>query len=319
MVLRYLDIVNKAMAEAKVTVDPLTAANFAAPPRTLLYNMFKEWVNVAYEELLIDRPDWYFRKERTTVSVWPRLLLGEVAGSIAVGDILVGDTSGVQFRVVATHSHEEAEQNLETELTVSAEFTDQHRPSNFIYHETLNRLSPTPVTDIAYLSGVGRYDFKSLVPGLQSIDEQSVNAHKTPEDNVNGTYQSGTFPVTDVTWPVWNKHYDLFPWTEGGFPQYISQTSQGNYALYPQPLEETLLSFEYTRKVLPLVLWNDVPEGLPEKYHRYLVWRAVQEFADFDKNGALFMRATKHVDKYLFWLMRDESPSIGFAPSRFDF
>src|SRR5688572_9729936 len=96
----FLELVNGAISEAKATLDPLTSANFADPPRTMLYNKFKEWVNRAYKELLLDRNEWFFQKERTVTSIGPRIHV--VAKNVSyvplVGDTLRGQTS--QFDVV---------------------------------------------------------------------------------------------------------------------------------------------------------------------------------------------------------------------------
>ena len=75
--LTYLYLVNTTLAEAKITLDPLTEANFADPPRTAMYNNVKRWVNEDLLALLTTRNEWFTRKERAVVEIYPRLQLAE--------------------------------------------------------------------------------------------------------------------------------------------------------------------------------------------------------------------------------------------------
>ena len=78
-----------------------------------------------------------------------------------------------------------------------------------------------------------------------------------------------------------------------------------------------LLSFDFTRSVNELVNFDDVPEGIPDRFQDYLMWRAVQELGDFDNQTKLYLRASKHVEEYLFWMHRDEMPQPKFGISKF--
>lgn len=303
----FIQIVNEAVDEAKVSVDPLTSGNFASPPRTQMYDRFKRWVNVAYRELLMDRKEWQFRNERATVSVWPRLHLSGLTYVPSVGDVLETDSSGVRFTVKAVHSHEDVEQDTTVEHTVSVEFAVPEQRSNLILRENINRISPTAATNVGYVKGWGTYDFRPMVPYLESININSVTLHQTVANATTSGAQA--YPVTPVTREQWLPEYDSYPWN-GEFPNYIVQTSQGTYDLYPRPDGEYLLSFDFTRTIPTLVNHDDTPFGLPEEYHEYLVWKAVEEYADYDGNPKLFARARKHTEKYRNYLERDQMPEI---------
>src|SRR6476620_6324257 len=125
-----MELVNNAVIESKVTLDVLTSANFATPPRTVMYNNFKRWVNMAYRELMMKRKEWYFRNERATVSVMPRLHLAGLNYIPSVNDVLEGVSSGVRFTVKAVHAHEDVEQDSTVEYTVSVSFADGSTPEN---------------------------------------------------------------------------------------------------------------------------------------------------------------------------------------------
>lgn len=328
----FLQIVNRAIKESKTTLDELTAANFADPPRTILYSRFKDWINTAYKELMMDRPEWFFRQERAIVTIYPRLYLTNLATEIIggageesttqivlqIGDTLEAQSSGVQVTVVGIFEHEEIENNNLYEATVEVLPVEGFELNHLLIGETFDRILPTAELEIAKLGGVGRYAFEELQPGLHAINPDTVKVHRTPAEAAlaNSTYGSNNFPVEQRQWYHWPVDYDMYPWA-GPRPTYIVQTPQGSYGLYPQPEEEMLLSFDYTRKLGEMSSATDVPEALPDDMHMYLVWKAVEEFADFDRNQEIFSRARKHVTKYETILQRDYLPKFKWAPNRF--
>jgi hypothetical protein len=217
------------------------------------------------------------------------------------------------------YSHEEIENNAATEVTLDVTINDGFDLNHLLIGETFDRLTPSAEPIIAKLRGVGRYTFEALQPGLHAIDPDSIFVHKLPAEAAlnNSTYGSNKFPVLHRDWYHWPVDYDLYPWT-GQYPSYISQTPQGSYALYPQPEEPMLMSFDYIRKLTPMVNYDDVPEALPNDLHMYLVWKAVEEYADFDRNPQVFARAHKHVVHYTKILQRDYLPKFKFGESRFN-
>lgn len=306
----YLQLVNEAMAEAKVSVDPLTSADFATNDSHLLYTQFKTWVNEAYEELFMDRREWLFRKERAVVTIYPRVYMGGLTYSPAAGDVLVGQSSGTIMTVQDVHTFEEAEQNSASEATLSVTFDADTPPRNLIMRELFDRTSPTSATGVGYLSGPGRYDFADEVAGLEAIDYDTLRVHRIPSAgyaaNVNDQ------PVHPVPWTKWQSEYELYPWA-GELPQYVAETLQGSYALFPQPEGEALLSFEYTQGVQLMSAHGDIPSALPARYHTYLKWKAVEKFADWDRQSQLYMYARKHSEQYRNWMELYEMPEIGIV------
>lgn len=317
--LTYLEIVNRAVKESKVSLDPLTSAGFADPPRTLLYTRFKDWVNDAYVELYNKRPEWFFRQERGLVTIYPRLYITGVTTTLAVGDVLEAQATGQQVTVQATWTHEQIENNAATELTIDVLPVTGSHIYNLLMGETFDRISPSPEVAIATLRGVGRYSFEALQPGLHAIDPDTIFAHKLPMIAAarSQTFSGNQYPVVHRDWYHWPVDYDMNPWG-GEIPTFITQTPQGSFAIYPQPENAMLLSFNYTRKINPMANATDVPEALPNDLHMYLVWRTVQEYADFDRSPEVFSRATKHVREYENILQRDYLPQFKWEPSRFN-
>ena len=320
----FLDLVNNAIYESKATLDPLTSGNFASPPRTTLYSRFKNWVNMAYHELLMKRKEWHFRKERATVDIWPRIHVTglDVSFTPAVGDVLVGQSSGVQLTVYGVHTFEDVELDTSNEYTLSVLPVAGYDLRNLILRENFSRTTPTPFANGCYLKGIGQYSFNDLVTNLESIDPNTVTVSKTPSEAASEglTLFANVSPVTYVPWESWQEAItgtNVSSWL-GDAPIYISRTPQGKWELFPQPETKMQLSFDFTTKLPSLSAYSDTPIIIPEQYHDYLMWRAVQEYADFDSQAKLFMRATKHVEEYLYWLNRDQMPDIKLDLGRFN-
>lgn len=306
----FLDIVNEVVDETKVTLDHLTSSNFDNPPRTTMYNRFKSWVNMAYKELLLDHPEWMFRTERGVQTIWPRILVTGLNYVPSAGDVLIGQFSGVEVTVVAIHPFEFVERQGTIQYTLSVIPTEENSLGSFYLNEPLDKEYPVTDTAVGYFAGPGAYNFTDVDENVDDIQEFTVRTSRTPEDayEENQTYGSNSYPVQYVEWEDWS-YFNQYPWN-GDRPQYITRGPEGNFHLWPHPAGEQLITFEYARTIPKLESWGDSPDGLPDKFQDYLVWRAVQEYADFDQQSKLYMRASKHVDRYLLWLARDEIKEI---------
>lgn len=314
----YLELVNRALVESKVTLDPLTSVNFATPPGSIMYDHFKRWCNDAYQELALSRNDWQFRKERATVTVYPRLQVAGLPGSITPGDILRTKTSGVQLTVIEVHIFENIEQpNNGAEVTISFLYDDPSQAADIILGEELEEINPTPTALVGYVKGWGFYDFRELLPVSLQIDPESVYLNKTVQDSFDeGDLNS--YPVAFLPWETFDTKYayryiDMYY----GAARAIAQTPQGSYELYPRLDKAYLLSFDYTRDFEPLTTWDSIPDILPPEYHQYLMWKTVMEYADFDGNAKVFARAKKHIDQYAYWYDRDNLPRPTMIQDRF--
>lgn len=315
----FLQLVNDAIIESKVTLDPLTVANFDSPPRTHLYNRFKDWVNRSYKELMIKRNEWHMRNERAILEIWPRLHLTALTYVPSIGDVLVGSESGVQFTVKGVYSYEDAVLgDAVTEHTLAVQFADGAIIGDLILNETFDRVSPSAATNVGQLKGLGFYDFKAEIPQLQRVDHHNITIFEHPSNITTATRgnMASVRPLFFVPWEKWVSEYAMYSWA-GNMPEFITQTPQGSFDFYPKPDKNYLVSINYARTPLPLVAATDIPEALPEEYEDYILWRTVVEFADYDSNTRLFARANKHVEEYLYWLERDQMPEIKMGRNRF--
>lgn len=321
----FLQLVNDAVLESKVTLDPLTVDNFHTPPRTDLYNRFKRWINRAQEELFMHDKQWYFLVGRTSLRVWPRLHLTNLNVVPSVGDEFVCHTSGLRFLVVKVHTFETIQGSGLQEATVSIEFVGQEfgirtpAMNRVIFNEKISRVLPTPVTDAGMVKGVGYFDFRSEIPYLDKIIMDTVKAHPLPEDSPY-PYQYNPGMSGQPLYPTRVGH-ELYPrnaqvWANG-LPNNIGETRQGFYEILPHPVKPMILEFNFTKKMVPLVQPEDIPATLPPEYHDYLMWKAVAEYADWDRNPTVFARARKHIDNFDFYLFRDQTRIPAFGEMKF--
>lgn len=310
MSLTYLEIVNNAILEGKVTLDPLTSANFADPPRTRLYNDIKRWVNIAYKELLMRRNEAFSRSERAIITVYPRLQLSGLTYVPSVNDVLEGATSGVRFTVIGVHTAEDVDNSADVERTVSVEFSTTTPPQYLILGEVVDRISPAAATSVGIVKGAGYFDLRQEVDGLNYVVENSLAIEMT-EDATMLT------PVRMVSWDYMLPEQLAVPWTNAS-PSLMYKNRQGTYGLWPHINRPTRLAFSYVRTLPSLTDWDDIPSELPEDYHDLIMWKTVAELADFNNDTRLFARANKHVENYLNWQERDEMPKVFLDLYRFD-
>lgn len=316
----FLELVNDAMAESKVSLDPLTSANFASPPRTAMYNHFKRWVNRAYKDLLLKRNEWFMRQERATITIYPRLQLVMLAGTLAAGDVLEGNSSGTSFKVLAIHTTEDVELDATIEHTVSVEYVDgKDTADNLILNENVSRVTPTILTDIARIKGRGRYSFSELVPYVDEVDQTSFTIQDAVAfDSTPSPTEQSVVPVLSYSpWESWRGYYELFG-TATGKPYIITRADDGLWDFYPRPNEPFDISFSYSQDVGTMVAYNDVPQLLPPKFGDLIMWMAVADYADFDERPKVYARAKKHINEYNFMMDRDQLPRVGLDLYRFD-
>ncbi|WQZ00974.1 adaptor (gatekeeper) protein [Stenotrophomonas phage StenR_269] len=308
--LTYLYLVNTVLAEGKITLDPLTEADFLNPPRTAMYNNVKRWVNEALRELLTTRNEWFTRKERAVVEVYPRVQVTDTLVPPLIGYVYRGRTSGVEFVVRQIHTDEVIEGSTSLEATLSVEFLDDEQNiTDLAVSEFLDVITPAPTVSAARYKGVGYYNLAALAGNAELVNDRSLVFQPTLED-----YEEGNVWYETPT--------SLIPWNEMGAarlglrvsndagPYYVSRTPLGTYSFWPLLNKRKLLAFDYTRNITDMVDALDVPVGIPEKYQMWLVWRAIQEYGDFQQNGQIWSRGNKNAERFMNLMERDNAPEV---------
>lgn len=318
----YMELVNEAIKEARVSLDPLTVLNFASPPNHEMYSNFKRWVNRAYEYTVLDRDEWQFRMERATITLFPRLQL-RMSGvtALSVSDVIECDTSGVTFEILAIHSVEDVETDTALEYTVSVEYTQGNTfADKIVFNETFSRVSPSPASSIGNIKGRGRYSFRDVIPQIGDIDPNSFYIQKALQ--YNPTIGTGDLsPILKLTPDTsnmyWRDYYTDFN-SASGRPLYIYELEDGNWDFYPRLNEPYDVNLSYAQKFQLLSAYDDIPFFIPADYHDMLMWKAVAEYADYDQKPAVYSRAIKNIRRFDAHITRKELPELILDLQRFD-
>lgn len=323
----FLELVNEVVYESKVTLDPLLSGNFASPPRTSMYGRIKRWVNQSYTELLNDKPEWFFKNERAVITVRPRLLVTNIDlitnPMLFINDRLIGEKSGVVIQVESVDILLEPGDGTEgDEITIGYSVISGDA-NDMVLNEylTLDPIAVGPdISQYARIGGRGRYDLAQNRPQMDSVLESSVMIQPAVDFQTNpgpGDL-NGLWPVnvlsTYTPMDTWGDMFALSP----GRPAALIRARNGLYELYPHPDQPYDISFSYNVRPVPMVNHDSTPALLPEKYHEYLVWAAIEKLADFNSDQKLYVRAKKTADKYRSYLYRDYMPHPKLFLAAFD-
>lgn len=317
--MNYLSIVNDLIAESKQVLDPLTSVNFASPPRTVMYDRMKSWVKQSYIDVLEERREWFFTNERGVVTIQPRLHLAKIDSSYIplVGDVLVGDQSGVRFELTEVFTDNEG-QDRNDEYTVSVRYDNVVDPSQLIQWETFTALSGlNTYPEIGRVENRGTYRLQQYIPTIDWVDMSSITLKKSVLDpDFYNTPSNEMVPLTQLDWPQYLRHYDNF-YAPPAHPRFVTKAPNGDLQFFPYPDALYDVAFDYEQTAPELEDWDDVPSLLPSKHHKLLVWKAMIELADFNNDRALYARANKKYLERLGWLMRDYIPEMTLETSLF--
>lgn len=306
----FIELVNTAIDESKVSLDPLTPLNFDDPPRTAMYQRMKRWVNDAYKELLTTRNEWFTRKERALVTVYPRVHITNAIVPPVIGYVYRGRVSEVEFTVRQIHQDELIEGGSPDDYTLSVEFNeDDQSMYTFAKGEDLDIISPAPTVRAARYKGIGFYNLAALADNAELIDKTTLQFFPTVADyEEEATWEQ--LPITNVTWSDLIRYKQGVQITNECGPWYVSQTPLGTYSFWPLLRRPKLLEFYYTRAISDMTTYDSEPIGIPEQYQNWIVWRAVKEFGDFQQNTSIWSRGNKNAEVYMSNMERDNAPEI---------
>lgn len=313
----YLQLVNKAILESGVELDPLTSSNFASPNSQSMYSKLKEWVSDSWNEIQFTRDDYEFTTARATVFVYPAIYVenGDRASAPSDGTTYVGQDTAADFEVqqVITHSG--------TWLAGDAAATIYFKTASEQYklNEFFDELLPTPATSVFQVKGRGRYNF---VNDLQKTDISEIHYStmyiQTTGGSTSQTNDASTEMVhlIQVPWAAWIHNFEQN--LTFGMPQYFTVTPEGDMDFYPRPDQQYVLHFTYTQAEDTLTLYSDTPRSLPAKYHNMIAWKAVMKWALYDKQSTAFARAKKEFDFFNYRLEKNGMPTVSWGCSRYN-
>lgn len=307
--MNYLELVNKAIFEAGVDLDDLTSGTFAAPASTKMYTHFKQWVADAWEDIQLDHNEWQFVSANAVVQINPRILVknGNRATAPAAGYTYTSASGGVSFTIVSQSllSGTWAGGTARAVLDIST----IGGTGNFILLENYSELTPTPAANKFTFEFYGRYDLAAMVTDLGVAQVGSFSIQDE---------EGGSNTLTYVPWALWvEQGYELM-YNIRGMPLFFTQTPDGQYDFYPRPERTYTLAFTYIKDQSVLSAYSDIPTGLPDKYHRAIMWLAVMYYANYDEKDNVWKRASLKYNKYMAAMERDLSQKATFGASIYD-
>lgn len=272
MSVTFLDLVNTAIDEAGVDLDPLTPENFAYPPKTKMYERFKRWVNRAWRELQTDNLDWGLTQSRSVSYLFPRFTVRGIYGAFNTGD-LITDSEGTPYGAVY-------------KLTA--------RPDG-LFSLDLYSCAYTPAIgtqlfnqDGSYCFYVytGEYELTALAPDVVDINKTEVTAGI----GIDG----GDRRLAYVPFSAWNGNNGLVNSVGTELPSMYTINSQHMIEFLPSITSPIYLGYSYSKDAYTLVNYNDVLKDFPDRFAPAVLWRAVMSYADYERDSALWMRANKN-------------------------
>lgn len=291
--MNFLELVNAAIQESGTDLDDLTSANFASPPRTIMYERMKRWVNRSYKEILQKREEWYTLQERTVQTVYPRIRINALTVVIALNDEYQGLDSGVRF-LVKRITTDVADPDGDTVLDIT--YVDEG-DTHLLPGESISRIAPSIVADAMRMEGYAGYDFALDVPTIQEVDLDSIYVQAVPNSVLDDRFPGSPQPVYQVIWDKWG--LPSFPDVNAhGTPQLVTRGPDGLIEFWPRLDKAYSFIYSYTRVVPDLSLYSDLPREIPTELQMAIVWRAVMKYARFDTKDKLYMNAR---DEYRFY------------------
>ena len=313
----FIELVNDTVDEAKITLDPLTPQNFHNPPRTEMYNRVKRWLNEALEELLTARNEWFSRKERAVLELYPRVQLLTVTTPPAVGYTYRGQISGVSFTGLKLHTDENVAGDVELATTASVLFdTDEEGVQSLALNEPLDIITPVASAGAALFKGNGYYNLARMIPGAERVDDTSICIYPSLEDQADGV-QFVEAPAIPISWGKLGLVRSGYGVAQANTGRYVTLTPLGTHCFYPPFAKPVIASMDYTKGFVKMVNHDDVPVCLPDNYHQYLMWAAVRAYGDFQQNAAIWSRGDKNAEKFIVRMERDLSPKVTIGSNRF--
>lgn len=302
---------NRAIFESGVDLDQLDSTDFANPPRTVMYTRFKNWVNDAYKEILLKRNESFIRNERTVSTIFPRVRVNNVTGTLAINDELQGADSGVRFRVLRITSDV---LNPDIRFDLDIEYLDNPIP-NFLMGEKLVRNLPTVADPIAFVESLPGWDLTLEAPWIKEIDRSSMLIQDVLNNAVDGNPGTAE-PLFQVVWDYWLT-YIMYSTDTASTPRYVAEGPDGLLYFWPRPDTAMNLLYDYSRTVGTMSVYTDTPWPIPEEYHLAVVWFAIMKYADFDNKAQIYARAKKNFNFYNNKLEEEKLPEVNMGPNLF--
>lgn len=296
----YLYLVNKVLEESGKEQNLLTEDTWdSSEAGRRLYPRVKRLVRESWKMIQMRRNEWEFNTGRITLALQPKIRFVQMS-TIAAPEIYewTGQSSGVRLAIMAT----------ESDYNDSTGYGAGEAMVEFLTDNASMVLGETFVADI---------DDSSFVyngPGSHSLNDGLSNRVREPrwETMRLSLDNEKFFPLNIVP-------FDNYLLTRRGNTTYVAKDYKGNLVLFAQLKEPALLQFDFDMAPQTLEDWDDTPEGLPEEYHDWIAWEALESLAKYDKDPILLSYAQSMADVYRRRAERNLLPMVSWQASKYDY
>ena len=308
----FLDLVNKVVYESGSEMDPLSIATWnSAEAGRRNYPRFKRNVADAWKMIQMNRLEWEFKDVYISTIINPRLhvINGDMTLPPVVGTVFEGMESG--FRFTVTKIIPISGSWLTGDAEALLEFTDYENAGRPKIGENFQQIisdTDPPVENVFTYIRRGSYNVTDIMPLLREV----------LWDTAVVQYGSNSpLPASYIPWENWLFQESDYAGVATSTPVYISQDYKGDMVFYPQSLAPFRLNF--VASTAPQILTNpeDVPAIIPEEYHDWIAWEALNDFAFFDKNPDLQAYAMKWIKFYRKRAERELMPLPSWGANRY--
>ncbi|UFK09598.1 head to tail adaptor [Xanthomonas phage DES1] len=306
----FLELVNKVVLESGSEMDSLSLATWdSAEAGRRNYPRFKRNVADAWKMIQMGRLEWEFNDVAVNTIVYPRIKIadGNRATAPAVGSVFEGIESG--FRFTVSRIFTSAGSWEDGDAGAQLEFTSYETGKSPRLGESFKEVSPVPSFNSFTYVGRGSYDFKEINPLLR---EPMWNTVVTQVEN------GSVIPAVYIPWSNWLYKEADYMTTGTVGPSFVSQDYEGKMVFYPQSLRPFRIN--YVSSTAPQILTDpeDVPAVIPEEFHDWIAWEALDSMAFFDKNPDLQAYANKWTRFYRIRAERQLLPTPQWSASRYN-
>lgn len=309
--MQYIELVNFALDKGGAEMNRLTPGTWnSAEAGRRLYPRYKSAVSNAWREIQMERGEWEFKSKEITTEILPRFLVdGIIVSPPSAGPLpdvrYKGVESGLEITVLSIVSGPEADEFY-------IDFSSPGGRMRAMVGEVFEEIYPNPGDSSFIYRGRGSYRARDIDPLM-----------RTPQWSTFVGYQgtSTPTPIHFIPWENWLYKELSYTTATRSAPSYVSQDYKGDLTFYPQTLSPVMVNFVYDTAPQELVAHDDEPlaDLLPNEYHEWIAWRALESIARFDKNPDLLAYAESHSKFYKNRAEKNLMPLPTWRASRYNY
>lgn len=288
----YLDLVNKAVEEAGVELDPLTQASFASPPGAKMYSRFKTWVADSWKELQSFKgKEAFYGNAVVVTSLRPRVRVFNLEATTAVAGKQYYDADNQVIEVVAEGPAVSGDKSLGTYSGFLDLLPLEESYDTVSLGTTWTEDTVAVDKNVFTISGFPGYAISEIDSNIKGLSSKPLTLKIGNQEHL----------VTFIEWKHWMHEFHA----EYGVPRLYTMSPDGYLYFYPHLAQNATVMGYGTLKPQMLNAYSDTPTKLPDDYHMAIVWAAVMKYANYERDGRLWSTANKEYAEYFTAIKRD--------------